>query len=82
MSQTAQTASLPSEPWPGPHANPRELSAEELRFTTKIKGSFTSTRELTGAKEFPICFPLSSTCAFGGVELMEIVAEEEAVTSL
>jgi predicted ATP-dependent protease len=31
---------------------PRELSAEELRFSTKIARKFSSTRELTGAKEF------------------------------
>jgi hypothetical protein len=30
----------------------RELSAEELRFSTKIDRKFSSTRELTGAKEF------------------------------
>jgi ATP-dependent Lon protease len=32
--------------------SPRELSAEELRFSTKIAREFSSTRELTGAKEF------------------------------
>jgi ATP-dependent Lon protease len=52
MTQIAATASQQSEPWRGPPANPRELSAEELRFATKIKTDFTSTRELTGAKEF------------------------------
>ncbi|MGH7817653.1 MAG: AAA family ATPase, partial [Candidatus Binatia bacterium] len=31
---------------------PRELSAEELRFTTKIAHDFSSTRELAGAKDF------------------------------
>jgi predicted ATP-dependent protease len=33
-------------------ASSRELSAEELRFSTKIDRKFSSTRELTGAKEF------------------------------
>ncbi|HEY7322033.1 MAG TPA: AAA family ATPase [Candidatus Binatia bacterium] len=32
--------------------SPRELSAEELRFSTKIVRKFSSTRELTGAKDF------------------------------
>lgn len=32
--------------------SPRELSAEELRFSTKIDHRFSSTRELSGAKEF------------------------------
>jgi hypothetical protein len=31
---------------------PRELSAEELRFTPKIEQHFASTRELAGAKDF------------------------------
>lgn len=31
---------------------PRELSAEELRFTPKIEQHFSSTRELAGAKDF------------------------------
>ena len=31
---------------------PRELSAEELRFSTKIGQHFASTRELAGAKNF------------------------------
>ena len=31
---------------------PRELSAEELRFSTKIGHHFGSTRELAGAKDF------------------------------
>jgi hypothetical protein len=30
----------------------RELSAEELRFSSKIDCKFASTRELAGAKEF------------------------------
>lgn len=33
-------------------AKVRELSAEELRFTIKSSGKFSSTRELCGAKEF------------------------------
>jgi ATP-dependent Lon protease len=32
--------------------SPRELSAEELRFSTKIFREFSSTQELTGTKEF------------------------------
>ncbi|HTN72687.1 MAG TPA: ATP-binding protein, partial [Methylomirabilota bacterium] len=32
--------------------SPRELSAQELRFTTKIDRKFSSTRELLSAKEF------------------------------
>jgi ATP-dependent Lon protease len=52
MSETAPSLTPESEPWRGPCVNPRELSAEELRFTTKIKGDFTSTRELSKAKEF------------------------------
>ena len=31
---------------------PRELSAKDLRFATEIAGKFTSTRELSGAREF------------------------------
>lgn len=31
---------------------PRELSAKDLRFETKIAGKFASTRELSGAREF------------------------------
>ena len=31
---------------------PRELSAKDLRFETKIVGKFASTRELSGAREF------------------------------
>ena len=31
---------------------PRELSAEELRFSTQIAETFSSTRELAGAKNF------------------------------
>ena len=31
---------------------PRELSAKDLRFETKIAGTFASTRELSGAREF------------------------------
>jgi ATP-dependent Lon protease len=31
---------------------PRELSAKDLRFETKIGGKFASTRELSGAREF------------------------------
>ncbi len=52
MTQTIASESPSSEPWAGPAANPRELSAEELRFTTKLTGTFTSTRDLTGTKEF------------------------------
>lgn len=37
---------------PGLVTSPRELSAEELRFTAKIDPNFSSTRELSGAKEF------------------------------
>jgi len=33
-------------------AGRRELSAEELRFSTKIDGTFVSTQELSRAKEF------------------------------
>jgi len=35
-----------------PSHGPRELSAEELRFSTEIVGNFASTGELTGAKDF------------------------------
>jgi hypothetical protein len=31
---------------------PRELGADELRFSVKITQKFASTQELTGAKEF------------------------------
>ena len=34
------------------HGSPRELSADELRFSTRIESTFGSTQELTGAKEF------------------------------
>jgi len=37
---------------PGARQCPRELTAEELRFSTKITRKFSSTRELTGTKEF------------------------------
>ncbi len=52
MSHTTAIESPSNDPWSGPNGNPRELSAEDLRFTTKLPGTFTSTRELTGAKEF------------------------------
>ena len=32
--------------------SPRELSAEELRFSARIDREFTSTQELSGPKEF------------------------------
>ena len=35
-----------------PIISPRELSVEELRFSTKIDRKFASTRELSGTKEF------------------------------
>jgi hypothetical protein len=35
-----------------PTISPRELSVEELRFSTKIDRKFASTRELSGTKEF------------------------------
>jgi predicted ATP-dependent protease len=35
-----------------PLSSPRELSADELRFSTKIGRAFTSTRELVGANDF------------------------------
>jgi ATP-dependent Lon protease len=52
MTQTAPTLHQDTAPWPSSCTNPRELSAEELRFSAKIKGEFTSTRDLTRAKEF------------------------------
>jgi predicted ATP-dependent protease len=42
----------PVEPLKSPERHARELSADDLRFVSKIAGSFTSTRELSGAKEF------------------------------
>jgi len=36
----------------GSPPSPRELSAEELRFSVKIDCPFASTQELSGAKEF------------------------------
>jgi len=41
-----------SEAAPQTPNRPRELSAEELRFATRFAAKFTSTRELSGAKEF------------------------------
>lgn len=35
-----------------PLAKPRELSADEIRFTIRIDGEFASTRDVIGAKEF------------------------------
>ena len=40
------------EPIISPLISPRELSVEELRFSTKIDRKFASTRELSGTKEF------------------------------
>jgi len=42
----------PVERPPGSLRSPRELSAEELRFSTKLARKFSSTRELSGTKEF------------------------------
>ena len=41
-----------TEPAPQSPHHPRELRAEELRFATRFAAKFTSTRELSGAKEF------------------------------
>ena len=41
-----------SEAAQAPAGRARELSAEDLRFSTDIAGSFISTRELSGAQEF------------------------------
>ncbi len=41
-----------SEPAKEPACRARELKAADLRFVSKIGGDFTSTRELTSAKEF------------------------------
>jgi predicted ATP-dependent protease len=49
------TTGVPHDPFDQPKEStvlPRELSAEELRFSTTIDRKFASTRELTGAKEF------------------------------
>ena len=50
MTLTTATAGNRTEPELPQDA--RELSAEELRFSSKIACKFASTRELTGAKEF------------------------------
>ena len=50
MMLTTATTSNGTEP--ALRQGARELSAQELRFSSKIAGKFASTRELAGAKEF------------------------------
>lgn len=47
-----------------PLAKPRELSADEIRFTIRIDGEFASTRDVIGAKEF-----VGQERALAGLEL-------------
>jgi hypothetical protein len=49
---TLTTATTGNRTEPELRQSARELSAGELRFSSKIAGKFASTRELTGAKEF------------------------------
>ena len=52
MTEPASNLHPEPEPWRRSPSNPRELSAADLRFTTRIKSEFTSTRELARVKEF------------------------------
>jgi ATP-dependent Lon protease len=49
---TSGTETQASEPRPAIVDKPRELSAEELRFTARISRKFASTAEFTGSSEF------------------------------